>query len=127
MGSPPCTAFSQLFSTNISRMDPKDVRNKIREGLTHLLFFVLNYIIFKLTGVDFSFTHIHGHPGVGKFPKSRLYLNVMACNVSRGTCAGMVCMLMMAAMAGLNRCLNRPDGVAILLTFYLNLANNAQT
>ena len=36
IGSPPCTAFSTLFSMNHNKMDPKTVHNMIHEALQHL-------------------------------------------------------------------------------------------
>ena len=58
VGCPPCTAFSTLFSSNHSRMNPLDVREKIREGLRHLLFCIELYKIQVRGGRYF----LHEHP-----------------------------------------------------------------
>ena len=58
IGSPPCTAFSQLFTSNISRMHPKDVKEKVREGLIHLLFCIKLYNI----QLDEGRLFLHEHP-----------------------------------------------------------------
>ena len=43
IGYPPCTIFSSLFIAGIPRMNPRDVREKIREGLQHLYFCIKLY------------------------------------------------------------------------------------
>ena len=58
VGCPPCTVFSSLFWTNVSRMNPQDVRDKIREGLRHLLFCIELYKIQIQGGRYF----LHEHP-----------------------------------------------------------------
>ena len=58
IGSPPCTAFSQLFSSNISRMDPARVHEKMQEALIHLKFCIELYIIQLQNGRYF----LHEHP-----------------------------------------------------------------
>ena len=51
IGSPPCTVFSSLFASNVSRMiqrNPTELRRKIREGVSNLLFCVELYNIHSI-------------------------------------------------------------------------------
>ena len=43
IGSPPCRAFNTLFASNISRMDPAQVKSIVREGVRHVLFCIELY------------------------------------------------------------------------------------
>ena len=38
IGSPPCRAFNSLFQSNVSRMDPAQVKSVVREGVRHVMF-----------------------------------------------------------------------------------------
>ena len=58
VGCPPCTAFSSLFASNISRMDPKQVDKIIQNGLTHLKFCTDLYWVQVTAGRFF----LHEHP-----------------------------------------------------------------
>ena len=58
IGSPPCTAFSQLLMSNVTKMNPTDLREKIREGMQHLLFCVELYKI----QIQNNRYFLHEHP-----------------------------------------------------------------
>ena len=58
IGCPPCTAFSQLFRSNISRMNPAQVNRIVSEGLTHLKFCMELYH----TQVNEGRFFLHEHP-----------------------------------------------------------------
>ena len=58
VGSPPCRAFNQIFSSNISRMNPEVVKSIVREGVVHLLFSIELYRI-QLQGGRYF---LHEHP-----------------------------------------------------------------
>ena len=58
VGSPPCTAFSQLQAINYAKMDPEKVAARIREGKKHLHFVISLY---KLQ-LDNKRHFLHEHP-----------------------------------------------------------------
>ena len=58
IGCPPCTAFCTLFASNISRMNPTEVQEKIAEALVHLNFCLKLYQI-QIEGNRYF---LHEHP-----------------------------------------------------------------
>jgi hypothetical protein len=58
IGSPPCTSFSTLFKSNISRMKPEVVKRLQNEGVMHLRFCVELYNMQCDNGRYF----VHEHP-----------------------------------------------------------------
>ena len=54
IGCPPCTDFSGLGRSNHRRMDPDEVRRRMREARTHLNFCVQVYRNQLSRGKDFS-------------------------------------------------------------------------
>ena len=60
IGSPPCTAFSQLFASNITKMKPEHVRAKINQAMSHLMFTIKLYNIQLDSGRYFLHEHPYG-------------------------------------------------------------------
>ena len=58
IGCPPCTVFSSLFMSNISRMNMEEVRAKIKDAVIHLRFCIMLYKI-QIENGRFFF---HEHP-----------------------------------------------------------------
>jgi hypothetical protein len=58
VGSPPCTAFSTLFQSNVTRMHPDKVRQIVEDGMMHLRFCIELYRIQLDAGRFF----LHEHP-----------------------------------------------------------------
>ena len=83
IGCPPCRAFSVLFSSNISRMKPEQVKAIIKEGITHLLFCIRLYWIQLKAGRHF----LHEHPWGAwswKLPEVQELLNHASVKLGKG-------------------------------------------
>ncbi len=58
IGCPPCTAFSVLFSSNLSRMDPEQVKSRTEAAIKHIEFCIKLYKLQVSEGRYF----LHEHP-----------------------------------------------------------------